>query len=179
MKKIYLVIVALFLIAIESSVLQAATQLEYKKITELLETRNFKVIKTLSKEDQHVAFFHAVQEEKIDWLDKLIAAGIDVNVLNWSGGTYLHTAANLGFIKGIESLIRAGADVNVQNNWGLIALHGAILNRHKDAVNLLIKAKANLKTKDIWGRDAFAAAQEYLCDGEDCKEILRLLNKKD
>ena len=96
----------------------------------------------------HFAVFHnAVGVAKV-----LLANGADVNAINLSGSTPLHTAAlQNGRIDIAVVLLANGAKVNAKNNYGGTPLHNtAFLNAHNIA-ELLIANGANVNAVDSSG----------------------------
>lgn len=59
---------------------------------------------------------HAVEKERIDVIDCLLAHGCNINYQNDDGNTALHIACRTGNIDIIQRLIQAGADGMIRNN---------------------------------------------------------------
>lgn len=92
---------------------------------------------------------------------ELIAAGADVNRVDWNLGTALHHATTRGRTSVVELLIAAGADVNIQQPQdGRTALMNAALEGRPEIAKLLIQAGANMNAKDREGKTALIIAAQ-------------------
>jgi ankyrin repeat protein len=87
---------------------------------------------------------HAVNEGKVDVMEKLIKEGFNIDAKNNYGNTPLHLAAINGNDKAAEILIQNGADVNAINNNGDSALHQAIKNGNPGVALYLIANGADV-----------------------------------
>ncbi len=82
----------------------------------------------------------AARQGDVARLEKLLAAGTDVNARGWlhyerlrvSGATALHLAAIHGQLGSAEVLLAATADVNAQTETGLTPLYMAARGRNED-----------------------------------------------
>lgn len=97
----------------------------------------------------------------VDIAWELIAAGADVNRVDWNLGTALHHATVCGRTSVVELLIAAGANVNIQQPQdGKTALMNAALEGRPEIAKLLIQAGANMNAKDREGNTALIIAAE-------------------
>ncbi len=97
----------------------------------------------------------------VDIARELIAAGADVNRVDWNLGTALHHATVCGRTSVVELLIAAGANVNIQQPQdGKTALMNAALEGRAEIAKLLIQAGANMNAKDRDGKTALIIAAE-------------------
>src|SRR5690606_26234553 len=95
-------------------------------------------------------------------VDKLIAAGADVNAKNDFGAFPLSEAAIAGNAELVEKLLKAGAEPDATNNEGETALMAAARSGNVRAAEALVKAGANVNAIELWGQQSplmWAAAQ--------------------
>ena len=95
----------------------------------------------------------AAHRGNLESVEKLLAAGADVNSGDRYGYTPLHNACSRPDFCNpelIKTLLEAGADANVHNNWSETPLHNATYNSHVEAVQVLLKegASPNVSTKN-------------------------------
>ena len=87
----------------------------------------------LGSESQHTDDAHGLlhrllntaRKGNVEYIDKLIKAGADVNKIGVGDRTSLICVASLGHHKCVDILIQAGADVNIQDKYGKTALISA------------------------------------------------------
>lgn len=95
----------------------------------------------------------------IDAVEKLIAAGADVNIVrDSSGGSPLFIACQEGYLEIVEKLINAGADVD-QICQDSTALYMACQEGYLEIVEKLLLAKDRISQKTL-DESAFVAAQK-------------------
>ncbi|HEY0765781.1 MAG TPA: ankyrin repeat domain-containing protein [Pyrinomonadaceae bacterium] len=101
---------------------------------------------------------------QVEIIDKLLAAGSDVNAFNSYRGrvlnkAILHVPHSLS-LETIKALIKAGADVNAADASGLTPLMMAASQNQFELLNLLLSAgaKRSLNAKDTTGHSAFIFA---------------------
>ena len=112
----------------------------------------------------------AAQKGHIDIVEKLIAAGCDVDKARTdTGATPLYIAANRGHIDIVEKLIAAGCDVDkAKTTTGTTPLFIAAQKGHIDIVKQLLENGANkllcdsdgdspLDVARVWGHNNIAA----------------------
>nr|WP_064591485.1 ankyrin repeat domain-containing protein [Orientia tsutsugamushi] len=101
---------------------------------------------------------NAIKNNDSAGLDRLIAAGCDVNGLCNNGFTALQRAVIEGNIQIIQKLLAAGADIDLgDNNWNS-ALHVASALGKIDIVEKLLAAGANVDLQDNNGHSALHMA---------------------
>ncbi|BAG40477.1 ankyrin repeat domain-containing protein [Orientia tsutsugamushi] len=101
---------------------------------------------------------NAIKNNDSAGLDRLIAAGCDVNGLCNNGFTALQRAVIEGNIQIIQKLLAAGADIDLgDNNWNS-ALHVASALGKIDVVEKLLAAGANVDLQDNNGHSALHMA---------------------
>ena len=86
----------------------------------------------------------------LNFVQKVIQVGADVNWKDKDGNTALNLAADLGEVECVEKLIESGAEINSGDETPLMT---AAENGHVDCVKLLIRAGADL---DIEGKNGTA-----------------------
>jgi ankyrin repeat protein len=85
-----------------------------------------------------------VLKHDIAAVESLIAAGGDVNTINFYGDSLLNVATRLGDVKMAEMLLGAGADPTIKGRWGDTALEIAASNKYKEMTSIL-EAKYNIE----------------------------------
>ena len=89
-------------------------------------------------------------------VERLIAAGADVQAANLGGFTPLHTACENDSLPAVEALLAApGTDLNAASGDGSTPLH---LAKSKAVALALVRAGAAAGLRDAQGRSAAAAA---------------------
>eukprot|EP00322_Chrysochromulina_rotalis_P031890 CAMPEP_0115849920 /NCGR_PEP_ID=MMETSP0287-20121206/11699_1 /TAXON_ID=412157 /ORGANISM="Chrysochromulina rotalis, Strain UIO044" /LENGTH=246 /DNA_ID=CAMNT_0003303905 /DNA_START=420 /DNA_END=1160 /DNA_ORIENTATION=+ len=90
----------------------------------------------------------AARQGTVDDVERLIAAGADVNVADIHASTPLHAAARSGSADKIERLVAAGADIEARDRYGHSPLHVACANEQPAAVRALVLCGADVGAKD-------------------------------
>ena len=116
---------------------------------------------SMSEREKTDALIEVAENNDITEIQRLIAAGADVNATDNSGMTALMFAAKEDTAK---VLLEAGADVNAKDNDGKTALMFAATNNSSDVAWLLLAAGADANAKDNDGSTAlmFATEQEAI-----------------
>ncbi len=92
-------------------------------------------------------------------VNKIIKAGIDVNIKGQEGTIALIEAAQFNNLDIVRLLIKQGVDVNaIDNIVGWTALMPTARNGHTDIINLLVKAGADINAIDKEGTTALVQA---------------------
>ena len=89
--------------------------------------------------DAVLRFHNVARDGDVGTLEKLLAAGVDVNTSTPYGLTALHAAACEGQDGTIEFLIRQGASINAQSQYGDTPLDYALADGHEATATLLRK----------------------------------------
>lgn len=106
------------------------------------------------------ALFAATYQNDVAALDRLIAAGANVNA-SAEGKTHpLHVAAANGCAEAIKRLIAAGAYVDCVDRFESTPLHVAAIHDQGDAIEALAAGKANLHARDDRGKTPLHVAAE-------------------
>lgn len=100
----------------------------------------------------------AAETGRVKNIEKLLAAGGDINARTPFGLTALHLAAHGGHIKIIKLLIAAGADINANSSEGT-PLHLSALSGHENVAYVLLEAGARTNTKDGDGSTPVSVAR--------------------
>lgn len=95
-------------------------------------------------------FFAAAESGNVQEVDRLLAAGADVNARDSLGETPLFYAAFSGSKETAESLIAHDADINATDREEFTPLHTAAYQSRREVVELLIRkgAKVNARSRD-------------------------------
>lgn len=86
--------------------------------------------------------FDMAREGSLDLLN-YIDQGVNINLVNQDGQSFLMLAAYHGHAHLVTSLARAGADVNLLNDRGQSPLAGAIFKKEDSVVDALLEAGAS------------------------------------
>jgi ankyrin repeat protein len=122
----------------------------------------------------HVGFFTVLtyamnphNQNRLEIIDTLIAAGARLNPPNWWPTSPLDTAVSANDIAMVKELLKRGSDVNWENSIGSTALVTAILvsQRNVEIVRLLLEAGANPN-------------KPRLSIGDNCVSILTFLDDR-
>ena len=138
------------------TVLLGENYLEYiKRLIERGADCNVKSIGSNSSILSQAAFYN-----KLDYLDLLIKAGVDVNTQNKHGDAPLIFASYKGNLDVVNKLIEAGADVNAKNQYGETSLIFASCKGYIDVVNRLIEAGVDVNAKNQYGNTSLIWASD-------------------
>lgn len=102
----------------------------------------------------------ATKRGNIKEVERILAAGADVNFRGTWGMTPLIWAASKGHVKIVELLVSGGADVNMRANNQSTALMWASFSGHRDVVRHLLGGGADVDAKSNSGATALMAATE-------------------
>lgn len=99
-----------------------------------------------------------------------IDQGVNVDLMNQDGNTFLMLAAYSGNVAALDVLIARGADVNRLNDRGQSPLAGAIFKKEPEVVDKLIAAGADpdaghptaIECARMFGQEELAAQLEAL-----------------
>lgn len=116
-----------------------------------------KVIRALGSFDCN-ALLHAAGEGRLECVNILIDAGIDINCQDHQGHTPLHAAVICQQIPIIHRLLSSGSNPNVKDKSGQTPLLHAIGTGDRHVFELLCEYNARLDMKDNLGEDALFKA---------------------
>ena len=122
--------------------------------TQLLDEPGTTVINAREVTTGETALHAVVQRRDLTWLKFLLQRGANPNIADKQGIYPIQTAAQLGFIEGVERLVQGGADIDVSDSTGESPLISAIHRRDLEMVELLIENGANPDRTDNSGRSA-------------------------
>jgi len=113
--------------------------------------------------DGTTALHWAVYNDDAELVERLIAAGAEVDVVNDYGSRPLLEAAVIGNVDVIRALLAAGADVDVKGADGETPLMVVARSSNVDAARLLIEHGADVNARETWRNQTaviWAAAQK-------------------
>ncbi|OGF64548.1 MAG: hypothetical protein A2Y62_06930 [Candidatus Fischerbacteria bacterium RBG_13_37_8] len=113
--------------------------------------------------DRSVEVIDAIKRGSVADLKKLAAEGVEMNVADEQGVTYLILAVRMGNKEIVKVLVDAGADVNAKDMLGYTALGWAVDNNVLDIVKILIGAGASAQGKG--GNSQQSAILSAACNG--------------
>ena len=105
----------------------------------------------------------AAKEGRLDIVEELLAAGVDIGVTNTDGCNALWLACYNGSHALIERLIAAGIDLDRQNGNGASCLMYVASNSKPDLVKLLLEKGANPRLKNFDDFSALDLAASVAC----------------
>jgi ankyrin repeat protein len=100
--------------------------------------------------DGTTALHWAVYNDDAALVERLVAAGADVNARNDYGATPLSQAAVVGNARVIKRLLSAGADVEAANADGQTALMVLARSSNVEAAKLLLRRGARVDAREAW-----------------------------
>jgi len=129
--------------------------------------------------DLHLAAYQG----DLDWVEKCLESGSDVDARDAGGFTPLHWVVDMGMVgpknddraEIVRLLINSGADIEALNEFGESVLFRAVLAGNHDLVELLLRANANIDTPDHRGDKPIDVATA----NEDFKMVALLENAAD
>lgn len=86
-----------------------------------------------------MAVTSAASAGDIDELQRLFAAGVDLNEAEYDGRTGIHLAASEGHLEAVKFFIEKNVNINPKDRWGGTPLADALREGHKDVQTLLKK----------------------------------------
>jgi len=138
--------------------LDTAVQKGNKEISHLLLERNA----NSCKPGIHVVA--AARLAFLDFLQRFVDMGDDINVRADNGEIPLHAECKSGHVATVDCLCEHGAILDWQDNNGNTALHVAVSNGYLEVTRILVEKGANLCAADASGLTALhiAAKGAYL-----------------
>ncbi len=109
-------------------------------------------------------------------VERLIAAGVDVDEKDIADKTALHWGADAGHLDVVQVLAAKGANVNAKDFSGWTPLVFAVLGQHDSILEFLIANGADVNEVDANGITALDDATRKLCSGT--VEILKRAGAK-
>jgi len=103
-----------------------------------------------------------IDEEHVEVVITLLAAGADSNLSNRQGQVPLHCAAANGFEKTVKALLENGADPTIADKNASTPLHNAAFNADINVIKLLINTGANIQVVDKHGHTPLYGTPEWV-----------------
>lgn len=100
--------------------------------------KDSKVTRTSSFVSREIILHHAVTNENLSGVLKVLESDVDVNHMRPPGITPLHIACVAGNIKFVTALAEKGADIHLKTNLGLSPLKLAFLFGHFSVAEYLL-----------------------------------------
>ncbi len=131
-------------------------------LTKALDSGYAKIARFLIKKganfnDKYVLIF-SLNEKCRQITKSLIENGVNINIKNSCGNSFLDLAVQKGYIEIVDLIIQKGVDINVQNQYGRTALMRALIEKQFDVAKLLIIRHANVNLVDKIGWSALTFA---------------------
>jgi ankyrin repeat protein len=153
--------------------LDAVRKKDGAKVTDALNEPGTQIVNTRDVITGESGLHVVTARRDLTWMQFLVAHGANVNVRDAKGTTPLVTAANLGFLEGVDFLIASGARVDEPNNTGETPIISAVHRRDIGLVRTLLKAGANPDRPDNSGR----SARDYaMLEGKDSQVAAEIAN---
>lgn len=111
-------------------------------------------------EEGRSIIFHAIIEQKEEFLKKLLNEGVKVNIKDEQGWTPLHYAVQEYSLESVRLLIDHGADVNAKDNFGNTIIWRAVFSSKGkgEVINFLKLNNADFNLKNDSGISALDLA---------------------
>ena len=100
------------------------------------------------KDDQTNQMKFFISNSNIDSIKSSIDEGVDINLKDSNGSTFLHLSSELGKKEITELLISSGADVDARNKYGVTPFHYEVMNNRVKLVSILAIKRANIDAID-------------------------------
>ena len=135
----------------------------------LNETEVTNLINKLSPDSLDTALIYSAEKGNVEILNRLIAAGANINAQNERGFTPLIIAAAQGNIEIIDILVKAEANINTKNEYNSTALIKAIAMGEYAAAKKLLEHQPDINVATIEGCTAlmFAVGKKLNNDSGD------------
>jgi len=119
------------------------------------------IYQMIKKHGSKTAFVEAANNNRLEMVKVLLAAGANVNATNQHGDKALIRAARNNNLELVKYLLTAGAKINATDVAGYTALMHASLNGNLEIVKFLLENEANINTPTQFsGTAALALAFE-------------------
>jgi serine/threonine-protein phosphatase 6 regulatory ankyrin repeat subunit B len=100
----------------------------------------------------------AAKYGRLNYLEKLLQAGADIDLLDSAGNTALIVSAQFHQQMSAALLVRKGATIDIRNNAGHAALMISAQHGHQDILRYLLNAGANVELQNAHGATALMLA---------------------
>jgi glutaminase len=115
------------------------------------------------RENDTVELFLSAAEGRVNYIRRLFARGVDINVADYDERTPLHVAASCGHLACVKLLVLLGADLEARDRMGSTALHDAEAEGFPAIADVLRTATSQAKDAAAAG----LAASHQLQDRDD------------
>lgn len=122
---------------------------------------------------------NAVRRGSLNDLQRLAAAGADINARDEYGQSALMHAAVKGDDEVVEWLVERGAELDHAAKYGLSALMLAVVNGRLNVVRTLLRAGANLALRGTGAPGLAGKTALEIAIARDDKEMVKLLHGRD
>lgn len=130
--------------------------------------------------------FNMARSDECEELEKMINAGLPVNLKNHKGNTLLMLASYNGAFKTTQMLINHGANVDERNDRGQTPLAGACFKGDFEMVKLLVENGADIDANNGMGLTPYSFAlmfkrsdiAQYLLEKTTNKSLFKRISAK-
>lgn len=130
--------------------------------------------------------FNFARNDEVHELEKMIDAGLNVNLKNHKGDSLLMLAAYNGSFGVTQMLIQKGARIDEKNDRGQTPLAGVCFKGNLDMAKLLVENGANIDENNGMGLTPYSFAVmfnrtdivKYLLENSKKRTILKILSAK-
>lgn len=134
--------------------LEAIKKRDGNVVNQMLGEPGTTVVNTRDVSTGETALHLVTARRDLTWMSFLLAKGANPNLRDTRGTTPLVTAANAGFVEGVELLLAKGARVDEPNSAGETPLITAVHRKDTGLMRVLLVAGADPDRADNSGRSA-------------------------
>ncbi len=149
----------------DQSALDLARKAENQPIVEVLDEtykRPYNIFLDFSDDEQAVPQqLEDYMEYELEYIQKDLKEGKDINFIYSDKATPLHVAAMYGEEDLVQDILKAGGNINAECCFKITPLHRAVQFKKESIVKILLNAGADTTIKNYAGETALDTAKEY------------------